>query len=164
MALFNDAERDLIEAAQMILRDGLRRLADRPALFRSTRGETEKECREARETVAQSLIAQYGGLRYETAVAVLIDAQGRLIGVEEFPRGDHTSVQVSPRLIAGMVCKHDAAAVLLAHNHPSGDCTPSREDKRMTEAMTDWLEVMDVKVIDHLVLTVSDWSSIKGEW
>jgi DNA repair protein RadC len=63
-----------------------------------------------------------------------------------------------------MVCKHDAAAVLLAHNHPSGDCTPSREDKRMTEAMTDWLEVMDVKVIDHLVLTVSDWSSIKGEW
>jgi len=168
--LFNESERELIEAAQLVLQDGVRRLKDRENLFPTNRSkwrnvrQEAREAREAKEALTLSLITDYGSSTYERAVAVLIDAQGRLIAIEEFPRGKASSVSLSPRLLAGFVIDHGASAVLLAHNHPSGNCSPSKEDIAVTDFIGAWLGKMECALIDHLVLTAGDSCSILGEW
>ena len=165
--IFNGLEKDLLDAARIILRDGVERLKARAPLLPSNRNNTRagrQECRDARDALATHLCAEYGTRPYETAVAVLMDAQGRLIAIEEFPRGKATHVEVSPRLLAGFILNHGAACVLLAHNHPSGDATPSKADVQFTQSIGGWLKAMEVDLIDHLVLNAADVSSILGEW
>jgi DNA repair protein RadC len=167
MCLFNDSERELIEAARMILRDGVQRLKGRQGLFPTNRARTREarqECREARDALTAVLIADYGSLRHEVAIAVLIDAQGRLIEVEQFPQGKASRVELSPRILAGWIIQHGASAVLLAHNHPSGDNTPSQEDVILTERFGKWLAVMECELIEHLVLNGEDAAAIIGDW
>lgn len=165
--IFNESERELIEAARMILSDGVTRLKGRENLFptnRTKKRADRKEAREAREALTDKLVADYGSLRHEVAVAVLIDAQGRLITIEQFPQGKATQCEVSPRILAGWLVEHGASAVLLAHNHPSGDNTPSEQDVKMTAMLGGWLQVMDVALIDHLVLCGEGATSILGDW
>jgi DNA repair protein RadC len=165
--LFADFERELIDAARMVLADGVRRLKDRENLFPTNRAKSRAdraECRAAREAVTASLVADYGSLRHEIAVAVLIDAQGRLITIEEFPQGKATHVEMSPRILAGMVIDSGATTVLLAHNHPSGDNTPSEQDIKVTQSLGAWLAMMEVSLLDHLVLSGEGASAIMGEW
>ena len=165
--IFNDHEAELIVAAKLVLADGVRRLMERENLFPTNRAHKfadRKEAREAREALTDKLVADYGSLRHEVAVAVLIDAQGRLIAIEEFPQGKAAHVEVSPRIMAEFVLRHGASAALLAHNHPSGDNTPSEADIKQTEFMGAWLDAMDVSLIDHLVLCGDGASSIVGAW
>lgn len=165
MSIFNESEQELIDAARMILSDGVRRVQSRQSLLPTSRNRAiSKECHEAREAVAMHLVATYGPLRYETGVAVLIDAQGQLIAIEEFPRGKDTSCEMRPRLLAEYIVRHDASAVLLAHNHPSGHCAPSKADERLTLSMSSWLGAMNVDLVDHLVVTSADYCAIKGNW
>ena len=165
--IFNPLERELLDAARLILRDGVERLKNRSALLPSnkTPGRAgREECRKARDALAEHLCAEYGTRPYETAVAVLMDPQGRLIAIEEFPRGKATHVELAPRILAQFILQHGAACVLLAHNHPSGDNTPSKADERFTANIGPWLKVMECELIDHLVLNGSDVSSILGDW
>ena len=165
--IFNPMERELLDAARMILRDGVERLKSRSALLPSnkTPGRAgREECRKARDALAEFLCAEYGTRPYETAVAILMDPQGRLIAIEEFPRGKATHVELSPRILAQFVLTHGAACVLLAHNHPSGDATPSKADERFTQAIGPWLKAMEVDLIDHLVLNGGEANSILGDW
>lgn len=167
MALFNESEQELIDAARMILSDGVRRLTSRTPLLPNNRTQSRQEretLSQAREAITLHLIASYGALPYETACAVLMDPQGRLLAIEEFPRGKATSVELSPRMLATFVLKHEAACVLLAHNHPSGDASPSRQDVTFTKEVGNWLKVMEVDLIDHLVLTAGEAGSIMGKW
>lgn len=165
MSIFNESEQELIDAARMILSDGVRRVKSRQSLLPTSRDRTiSKECREARETVAMHLVATYGPLRHETGIAVLIDAQGQLIAIEELPRGKDTSCEMRPRLLAEYIVTHDASAVLLAHNHPSGHCAPSRADEQLTRVMSEWLGAMEIDLVDHLVITSGDYCTIKGNW
>jgi DNA repair protein RadC len=119
---------------------------------------------DAREAVAESLRLEYGALRHEIAVAVLIDAQARLIDIREFPQGKASHCEISPRILAGWIVETGAAAVLLAHNHPSGECSPSKADIELTNHIGPWLAAMDCELIDHLVLTTGDTASILGNW
>jgi DNA repair protein RadC len=165
--IFSKDEADLIAAARMILSDGVERLKGREGLFPTNRTRTRAdraECRSAREALTDKLVADYGSLRYEVAVAVLIDAQGRLIAIEQFPQGKANRVEVSARILAGFIMAHGASAVLLAHNHPSGDNTPSTADVKLTEMYSGWLKIMEVDLIDHLVLNGQEASSIVGCW
>lgn len=164
--IFNDAERELIAAARMILSDGVSRLRGRQSLLPSNQHNKagRQDCREARDAISAHLIAEYGILRHEVAVAVLMDAQGRLIDIRQFPQGRATQVEVSPRILAGWIVETGASVVLLAHNHPSGDNTPSHQDEVMTEKMGAWLAVMECQLIDHLVLNSDDVCSILGQW
>jgi DNA repair protein RadC len=157
----------LIEAAKMILSDGVRRLTERQGLFRTnqTKGrEARAEIISARNTLTDYLCATYGALRHEVAACCLVDAQGRLISVEDFPQGKATHCEVDPRILASMICKSGACAVILVHNHPSGDNTPSPADVRLTEALKNWLGFMGVELIDHLVISTAGASSIIGEF
>jgi DNA repair protein RadC len=163
--IFNPFERELIDAARLVLSDGVERLKGRENLFPCKRGRAErKEAREAREVLTEKLIADYGSLRHEVAIVVLMDAQGRLITIEEMPQGKATSVEMRPEILARMILDNGAAAVLLAHNHPSGDNTPSAQDVRITEKLREWLAFMNIGLIDHLVLNGADCSSIMGDW
>jgi DNA repair protein RadC len=164
-SVFNDSEMELIDAARLILADGVRRVQGRKSLLpTSRRRDIGNECREARDVLAEHLKATYGTLRHEVAVVVLIDAQGQLIAVEEFPQGRATDCEIRPRLLAQYILRHDASAILLAHNHPSGKCSPSAQDVTLTKYIGEWARQMEVSLVDHLVLTSADYCSIIGEW
>jgi len=164
-SIFTDSENELLFAAKLVLSDGLRRLNERQSLFPTSRGRAvSAECREARDALASTLVATYGALRHEVSAVALIDAQGRLINIEEMPQGHAAHCEIRPRLLAEMITRTGAVAVLIVHNHPSGSCSPSRADIEVTTMLEGWLKVMDCALIDHLVLTVDDWCNIKGEW
>lgn len=163
--LFNESERELIEAAKMILSDGVRRLSERSGLFPTTLTKTPADRRditEARAALVDTLVALYGPLRHEVASACLVDAQGRLITIRDFPRGKATHCEVSPLILAEYVIQSGACAVILVHNHPSGDNSPSSQDVAMTAKFREWLAFMDVQLIDHLVISCDGAASILG--
>jgi DNA repair protein RadC len=163
--LFNEFERELLDAARVLLSDGLTRLSTREGLFPTTRNRTRAdraECTKARGALVDYLVATYGPLRHEVACVALIDAQGRLISVKEFPRGKATECEVSPLVLAEYIIQSGACAVVLVHNHPSGDNTPSEQDVKMTDAYKSWLGFMRVELIDHLVISMDGAASIIG--
>ena len=92
------------------------------------------------------------GLEHEVFVALFLDAQHRLIASEEPFRGTLTQTSVYPREVVKRTLHHNAAAVIFAHNHPSGVAEPSRSDEMLTTALKQALSLVDVKVLDHFVV------------
>ncbi len=88
----------------------------------------------------------------EVFVVVLLDAQHRVIATEELFQGTLTQTSVFPREIVRCALRHNAAAVIFAHNHPSGVAEPSQTDQVLTEALQRALALVDVKVLDHFVI------------
>jgi DNA repair protein RadC len=95
----------------------------------------------------------------EVFVAVLLDAQNRVIHVEELFRGTLTQTSVYPREVVKCALRHNAAAVIFAHNHPSGVAEPSQADRLLTEALRKALDTVDVKVLDHFVVGAAGGTS-----
>jgi DNA repair protein RadC len=85
-------------------------------------------------------------------MGLFLDAQNRLIAAEELFRGTLTQTSVYPREILKRALHHNAAAVILAHNHPSGVTEPSRADELLTRALREALQQVDVRVLDHLIV------------
>ncbi len=93
---------------------------------------------------------------------IFLDRKNRLIADEVVSRGTVDHAPVYPRQIAKRVLELDASAVILVHNHPSGDPTPSRADIDMTKSIADLLGKMDVRVHDHLVIGKAGHASFRG--
>ncbi len=91
-------------------------------------------------------------LPHEVFVAVFLTAQNRVIAVDELFRGTLTQTSVYPREIVKRALAHNAAAVILAHNHPSGEANPSAADRSLTKALADALALIDVRVLDHFIV------------
>lgn len=164
-AIFSEDEQELINAARLVLGAGLSRLCDRVSLFPTVRQRAvDAACREARDTLAQTLVTEYGALRHEVVLLATIDAQGRLIDVTQIGEGKVTHCELNYRKLARIITESGAVAILLAHNHPSGECSPSKQDIALTSALEAWLRPLECSLIDHLILTVNDWASIRGEW
>jgi DNA repair protein RadC len=89
---------------------------------------------------------------HEVFVCVFIDAQNRVIAVEELFRGTLTQTSVYPREVVKAALQHNCAAVILAHNHPSGVAEPSAADRAITHELRDALQLVGVRVLDHLVI------------
>ena len=89
---------------------------------------------------------------HEVFVCVFLDAQNRVIADEELFRGTLTQTSVYPREVVKKALQHNAAAVIFAHNHPSGIAEPSRSDEALTQALKQALALVDVKVLDHFVI------------
>ena len=104
------------------------------------------------EAVKDYLKLHFAGREYESFVVLLLDAQNRLIAMEELFRGTLTQTSVYPREIVKAALSHNAAAVMLAHNHPSGVPEPSRADQHLTQTLKAALALVDVRVLDHLVI------------
>ena len=92
------------------------------------------------------------GLEHEVFVALFLDAQHRLIAAEELFRGTLTQTSVYPREVVKRTLHHNAAAVIFAHNNPSGVAEPSKSDEMLTTALKQALSLVDVKVLDHFVV------------
>jgi DNA repair protein RadC len=106
--------------------------------------------------VKDYLRLQIGGKPHEVFVVLFLDAQNRLIRCEEMFRGTLTQTSVYPREVLKRALELGAAAVLLAHNHPSGAAEPSRADEYLTQTLNKALALIDVRVLDHLVVSQSE--------
>lgn len=152
--LLNDVQQAAVDAARLVLRDVAATLKKRAVL----------DSQSNREAIAMLLQLELGNLPIECSAVALFDGACRLIGIERFPEGNPTSCQVPLRTLASLVLQHGAESCLLAHNHPSGICSPSGQDVRFTEGARQWLHKIDCHLVDHLVVTVDDWCSITGDW
>lgn len=94
----------------------------------------------------------FAGQEHESFVVLFLDAQNRLITAQELFRGTLTQTSVYPREIVKEALRHNAAAVILSHNHPSGVPEPSRADELLTASLKQTLSLVDVKVLDHFVV------------
>jgi DNA repair protein RadC len=113
---------------------------------------TKKDALCSPTDVKQFLVTVFAGQGYESFVTLYLDAQHRLICAEESFRGTLTHTAVYPREIAKAALSHNAAAVLFAHNHPSGQAEPSAADEMLTQSLRQALQLVDVRVLDHLVI------------
>ncbi len=95
---------------------------------------------------------QLGGRGHEVFAVLFLDAQNRLLQLEEMFRGTLTQTSVYPREVVIRALALNAASVIFAHNHPSGAAEPSRADEHLTRALAAALKLVDVRVLDHLVV------------
>ncbi len=89
---------------------------------------------------------------HEVFVAVFVTAQNRVIAVEEMFQGTLTQTSVYPREVVKKALAHNASAVIFAHNHPSGEPTPSQADRLLTKALAEALALVDIRVLDHFIV------------
>jgi DNA repair protein RadC len=89
---------------------------------------------------------------HEVFATLFLDNRHRVLAFEELFRGTVDSASVHPREVVRRALHHNAAAVILSHNHPSGVAEPSEADRRITERLREALALIDVRVLDHLVV------------
>ena len=104
------------------------------------------------DTVKQFLQLQMGAYPQEVFAVVFMDAQYRLLSFQEMFKGTLNQTSVYPREVVKLALEQGAAAVILAHNHPSGDVRPSAADSTLTRTLQTALSMLDVKVLDHIIV------------
>ena len=104
------------------------------------------------QAVRDYLRLRLQSLEHEVFVGVFLDAQNRLLAIEDLFRGTLTQTSVYPREIVKRALSHNAASLIFAHNHPSGIAEPSRADEMLTQTLKQALALVDVKVLDHFVI------------
>ena len=105
------------------------------------------------QAVRDYLQLQLGSRQHEIFAVLFLDSQHRLIALEELFRGTLTQTSVYPREVVIRALALNAASVVLAHNHPSGAAQPSRADEVLTQTLKSALALVDVRVLDHFVVT-----------
>lgn len=110
--------------------------------------------------VKDYLRMQLAGRGHEVFAVLFLDAQNRFIVLEEMFRGTLTQTSVYPREVVKRSLELQAAAVIFAHNHPSGAAEPSRADEFLTHTLKSALALIDVRVLDHLVVGQADVVSL----
>ncbi|HMN78111.1 MAG TPA: DNA repair protein RadC [Burkholderiaceae bacterium] len=109
--------------------------------------------------VKDYLRLRLGAHRHEVFAVLFLDAQHQLLLMEEMFRGTLTQTSVYPREVVKRALETNAAAVVFAHNHPSGAAEPSRADEFLTQTLKSALALVDVRVLDHLVVGRTDVAS-----
>lgn len=104
------------------------------------------------DAVKQYLRAQLRHKNHEVFAALFLDNQNRLIVYQELFSGTIDGASVYPREVVKQVLQHNAAAVIFAHNHPSGVAEPSQADQAITKRLNDALGLIDVRVLDHIII------------
>jgi DNA repair protein RadC len=101
---------------------------------------------------ARYLKARLGGYPYEVFGCLFLDNRHRVLAFEELFRGSIDGASVHPREVVRRCLAHNAAAVIFAHNHPSGVAEPSAADRAITLRLREALELIDVRLLDHFVI------------
>lgn len=96
-----------------------------------------------------------GNRAYESFAVLFLDVKNRLISTQELFRGTLTHTSVYPREVVMAALKHNAAGLILAHNHPSGTPEPSTADQTLTQTLKQALALVDVRVLDHFIVAGS---------
>lgn len=92
---------------------------------------------------------------------MLLDTKNQVIGWQEISIGSLTASIVHPREVFSPAIVHHAAAIILVHNHPSGIPIPSREDRSVTQRLVKAGEILDIRVLDHIIIGRNDFVSMK---
>ncbi len=112
----------------------------------------EREGFDSPGAVKHYLQLQLAARPHEVFAVLFLDAQNRLLSLEELFRGTLTQTSVYPREVVLRALHHRAGAVVLAHNHPSGSVEPSRADEALTHTLKAALALVDVRVLDHVIV------------
>lgn len=104
------------------------------------------------EDVKKYLQSRLQSYPFEVFSCLFLDNKNRVISYEELFRGTIDSASVHPREVVRQVLYHNAAAIILAHNHPSGVAEPSQSDKMITTKLKQALGMIDVRVLDHFII------------
>ena len=110
-------------------------------------------------TVKEYLRAKLAGFEHEVFAVLFLDTQHRLIEYAEMFRGTIDSASVYPREVVKQALRLNAAAVIISHNHPSGNPEPSAADKAMTAQLRQALALVDVRTLDHVIVAGSRTTS-----
>ena len=113
----------------------------------------ERPCMSGAAAAKDYLRLQLAGEPAEHFGALYLDAQHRAVAFERHFTGTLTQASVYPREIVTAAIRHGAAAVILAHNHPSGSAQPSRDDETITQIIKAALALIDVRVLDHVIVS-----------
>ena len=133
-----------LQAAVEIVRRNLREALDRPDALTSP------------AVTREFLRARLRDLPHELFCLLLLDNRNRVITFEELFRGTIDGASVHPREVVKLALERNAAAVILAHNHPSGIAEPSQADEMITRRLCDALSLVDIRVLDHFVVGEGD--------
>ncbi len=112
----------------------------------------ERTVFETPEAVKHYLQLQLAARKHEVFAVLFLDVQNRLIALEELFTGTLTQTSVYPREVVLRALHHQASAVVLSHNHPSGTVQPSRADEMLTQTLKTTLALIDVRVLDHIIV------------
>lgn len=112
-----------------------------------------KPCMNSPQAVKDFLRMKLGHLGHEVFGVLFLDAQHRVIEFREMFRGTLTQTSVYPREVLKLALELNAGACIIAHNHPSGVETPSRHDEMLTQTLKSSLKLIDVRLLDHIVVT-----------
>jgi DNA repair protein RadC len=112
----------------------------------------EREAFHTPGAVKQYLQLQLAHKNHEVFAVLFLDHQNRMLAMEELFRGTLSQTSVYPREVVLRALHHQAAAVVLSHNHPSGSVQPSRADEHLTQTLKAALALVDVRVLDHIIV------------
>ena len=127
-------------------------ILDRAAALMAQRFRTGAPVLDSPDRTRQYLRHQIGALPYEVFGLLLLDNRHRLIRSEILFRGTIDGASVHPREVVRVVFEANAAAVIAFHNHPSGEASSSQADELVTRRLVEALQLIDVRVLDHLII------------
>lgn len=99
----------------------------------------------------------------ESFKVLLLNQSNRLLGIKEISTGGITSCVVDVRLIFAAALKANATAIIITHNHPSGGLNPSRQDIDITKKIIEGGKILDIRVLDHIIITKDSYTSMADE-
>ena len=112
----------------------------------------ERTIFESPQAVKDYLQLHLAARPYEVFAVLFVDVQNRMLAMEELFRGTLTQTSVYPREVVLRALHHNASAVVLCHNHPSGSVQPSKADESLTQTLKSALALVDVRVLDHIIV------------
>ena len=139
VAVEDRLQRKLTVARELLLRDLHARMQSRPVM-------------DSPQVLREWLRLYCAGLEYEVFIVVYLDVHHHVIEAAQLFRGTLTQTAIYPREVVKGALEHNAAAIAMAHNHPSGEAEPSRADEHLTQTLRSALGLVDVRVIDHLIV------------
>lgn len=101
--------------------------------------------------------------RKEHFAIIVLNIKNHIVNISDISTGSLTASIVAPREVFKEAIRYSAASIILAHNHPSGNTRPSREDIAVTKRLTEVGTVMDIPVLDHIIIGHDAWLSLKEE-
>ena len=137
------------------------KLADGEAVVAAAKAHLSRRVRRGTSLTSPKLVGDFlatklGNLDCEYFCLIALDSRHRFIDYVELFRGTIDGASVHPREVVKTVLDLRAAAVILAHNHPSGVAEPSRADEQITKRLIDVLKLIDVRVIDHVIVGAAE--------
>lgn len=120
----------------------------------------ERTTLKSSESTRHYLLHRMRDYPYEVFTVLYLDNQHRLLTIEDLFRGTISSASIYPREVVRQVIKHNAAAVVFAHNHPSGVAEPSQSDVEITALLTKALNLIEVRVLDHFIVGADKVTSL----